>query len=363
VTRHLLRPLDRYVLSEFLRIFITTALGFPLLVIVIDITDKLERYLARNLGSKAIFLSYLYWIPDSMFLVLPAAVLFATVFSIGSFTRHAEVTAAKASGISFFRLVMPIFLGSVGITLFGLALGELVPITNAKRSAILQERKFSNTSDRFNFAYAAQSGRVYKIAALSQERRALDHVEIERRGRGRENPTYLVSARVAQWDSTRRYWTLRGGQLHILPDSQTAITVSFDSLRDKDFREAPTDLTATPHDPDEMRFGELKRFIASLDRSGADTNELKVELSLKVAIPFTCIIIAVLGSALATSTQRGGAAFGIGVSLAITLFFLMLIQITKAIGGGGLLPPYIAAWVPNAIFAVIGGVMLARTRT
>jgi len=79
----LVRPLDRYVLTEFWKIFVPMALGFPLLVIVIDITDNLPKYLDRDLSKSAIALSYLYWLPDSMFMVLPAAVLFATVFSIG----------------------------------------------------------------------------------------------------------------------------------------------------------------------------------------------------------------------------------------------------------------------------------------
>src|ERR687886_1979836 len=123
----LLRPLDRYVLGEFLKIFVLTALGFPLLVIIIDLTDKLDKYLNRNLTKQQIALSYLYWVPDSMFMVLPAAVLFATVFTIGALTRHSEITAAKASGMSFHRLIFPIFIASALISVFAVALGELVP--------------------------------------------------------------------------------------------------------------------------------------------------------------------------------------------------------------------------------------------
>ena len=69
-----------------------------ILLVVIDLTDHVQQYLDRKIPGRDIALSYLYWIPDSMFMVLPAAVLFATVFSIGALTRHAEVTAAKASG-------------------------------------------------------------------------------------------------------------------------------------------------------------------------------------------------------------------------------------------------------------------------
>src|SRR5215218_10947061 len=119
----LFRPLDRYVFAEWLRIFVVTALGFPVLVSVIDLTENIGKYLNRNLPRGDIALSYLYWLPDSMFMVLPAAVLFATVFSIGAVTRHQEITAAKASGISFYRFIAPIFAGALLATGLGLLLG------------------------------------------------------------------------------------------------------------------------------------------------------------------------------------------------------------------------------------------------
>ncbi len=361
--KRLLHPLDRYVLSEFWKIFIPMALGFPLLVIIIDLVDHLDTYLNRNLSNGQIALSYLYWIPDSMFMVLPAAVLFATVFSIGSLTRHSEVTAAKASGVSFHRLVAPIFFGATLVTFFALVLGEVVPVTNARRNQILEERSSSTPNDRFNFAYEAPHGRVYQVAALDVRRRSIDQLSIERKGNGPDYPTYLLAARSAQWDTAADRWTLRQGNLHIIPDSSQTFAIHFDSLRDRNFDEPPVDLTLVPRSPEEMRYSELSRFIASLERSGGDANELKVERALKIAIPITCLIIAIFGAPLATSTQRGGAAYGIGISLATTVLFLMLIQITKAVGGGGVIPPNIAAWIPNALFGVLGVVLLAKVRT
>src|SRR5947209_1288344 len=156
----IVRPLDRYVFSEFWKIFSVTALGFPILLIVIDLTDHVQTYLNRHITPREIALSYLFWIPDSMFMVLPAAVLFATVFSIGGFTRHAEVTAAKASGISFYRLVLPVFAASLLAVGLDLGLGKIVPATNQRRSELLQEDKASLGSTRFNFPFAGEYCRV-----------------------------------------------------------------------------------------------------------------------------------------------------------------------------------------------------------
>ena len=359
----IVRPLDRYVFSEWMKIFVVTALGFPILVIVIDLTEHIDKYLNRQLPRADIALSYVYWLPDSMFLVMPAAVLFATVFSIGTFTRYSEITAAKASGISFHRMTAPVYAGAVLAAVLALLLGEVAPLANARRQELLQERKFVSGSDRYNFAFASERGRVYKVTALNTERGRIEQMEIERKGIGADYPTYIIASRDAQYAPETKRWTLGPGDVHIISDSGVDFAVRFDSLRDRHFRERPNELLASPKAPQEMRFRELGKFIAALERSGSDVNTLKVERMLKLAIPVTCLIIALFGAPLATSTQRGGTAYGVGLSLGTTVIFLMLIQLTKAIGGKGILPADLAAWTPNILFGIAGAWLLSRVRT
>lgn len=358
----MVRALDRYVFVEFWKIFVTTALGFPILVNIIDLTDNLDKYLGQHLTIGRIALSYLYWLPDSMFMVLPAAVLFATVFAIGALTRHSEITAAKASGISFYRFIAPIFAGAVIATVLGLILGELAPITNKKRLEILNTNSANLGNDRYNFAYAADGGRVYKVGALHLLDSNIDGMEIERKGNGPDYPSLVLSANTATYKAPRG-WLLKAGALHIIPDTLHNMTITFDSLIDRHFTEAPKQLTLAQKAPADMGFRELGRFITSMERSGAEVNELRVERMLKIAIPITCIVILLFGAPLATSTQRGGAAYGIGLSLATTVVFLMLIQLTKGIGGKGMIPADLAAWLPSIIFGVVGIILFARVRT
>ena len=358
-------PLDRYVLVEWTKIFLSTALGLPILLVIIDLTDHLQGYLDRNIPRADIAMSYVYWVPQSMFLAMPAAVLFATVFSIGTLTRHSEVTAAKASGISFYRLIAPIMLGAMFAAGLDLVIGEMVPITDARRSALLGESKVGSGTMRSNFVYAGEYGRVYKPLSLDVTTGTMDRVQIERKGSGKDYPTVFVSSAGGRYTADKKYkWTLQPGEMHIITDSGPSFDVSFGELHDKRLDALrPIDLMAKPRNPQEMRYRELSRFITSLERSGGDANLLRVERALKIAIPVTCLVIALFGAPLATSTQRGGTAYGIGVSLATTVTFLMLIQLTKAIGGKNLIAPDIAAWLPNAIFALLGLVLLIRVRT
>lgn len=361
MSRRRITPLDRYVAAEFARIFTVTTLGFPVLVFVIDLVDNLRKYTERQLTLKAVALSYLYWIPDTLFMVLPAAVLFATVFSIGTFTRYSEISAAKASGISFYRFIAPIvFMATIAMGI-DLVFAELAPPANAERLKLLAGKGQDRDNNRYNFAFASETGRVYRIYTLDVKQRLLENVELEERGSVKQ-PGLLVAARTAAWSGPRG-WVLKSGLMHVVLSDSTDRAVAFDSLVDRQFTESPQDLQATERQPSEMNFADLTRFITALERSGADVNLLRVERMLKLAIPVTCLIIALFGAPLATSSQRGGAAYGIAVSLATTILFLVLIQLTKAIGGKGLMPPDIAAWVPNVACGLFALVLLARVRT
>lgn len=362
----LFRPLDRYVFGEFFKIFFGTAMGFPVLVVIIDLVDNLEKYLNRQIPREDIALSYIYYLPETAFMVVPAAVLFATVFAIGAFTRHAEITAAKASGMSFYRLIVPIFVGATIAFGIDLALGELMPVTTRMRNELLRDTRMADGQARNNFAFASELGRVYKVAQLVTDKGSMHSVQIERKGNGPEYPTYLLSAESAQYDSsaaTGRHWTLGKGQMNIVSDTGTSFMIQFESGYDTHFNERPQDMMRAPRSPQEMRYKELTRFIAAAERSGTDVNTLRVERMLKIAIPAACIIIALFGAPLATSTQRGGAAYGVAVSLGTTVVFLLSVQLTKGFGAKGIIAPDVAAWIPGIAFGVIGLVLLARVRT
>jgi lipopolysaccharide export system permease protein len=364
VIRRLFHPLDRYVFAEFTKIFVATALGFPILVTIIDLTDNLDTYLNRSLPRADIALSYVYGLPEAMYLVLPAAVLFATVFTIGGLTRHSEITAAKASGISFYRLSIPIFIASIMAGGLALVLSEAAPISNRRRDELRKETTFATGNERYNFAFASGEGRVYKVQQLQVATGSIEAIQIERRGLEGDSsyPTWIASAQRARWQPGSG-WILHGGTMHVVSGQRPNLTINFDSMRDRHFLETPTQLMASPKAPRDMRYAELGRYIRALERSGSDVNVIKVDRALKISIPVTCIIIAIFGAPLATSTQRGGAAWGIGLSLAVTVAFLVFIQLTKAIGGEAVMNPVLAAWLPNTIFGLGGLTLLARVRT
>src|SRR3989441_8770356 len=163
--------LDRYLLREWGGVLLIPLLGFPILVIVIDLTDRLDTYLGRGIKPGVVALSYVFDFPEKMFLILPVAVLFATVFTVGALGRHSELTAAKASGISFHRLVLPLFAAAGAAFAAGLLLAEIAPVATAHRLGMLGGKGIRSTTPPYNFGYRAGPGGGYPIRSPGLEKR------------------------------------------------------------------------------------------------------------------------------------------------------------------------------------------------
>ena len=156
---------------------------------------------------------------------------------------------------------------------------------------------------------------------------------------------------------------MKNGTSRVIAGPGQQASFGFRTMHLRALTQSPADLLAEPKAPDEMRYAELGRYIDGLKRSGNDANKLIVEQALKLALPATCLIIALFGAPLAVQAPRAGAAIGVAISLGTTVIFLLLTQIMKAVGAGGVVNPTVAAWLPNMVFLVAALVFLGRVRT
>jgi lipopolysaccharide export system permease protein len=356
-----MKTLDRYVAGLYVKVFVICVVGAPLMFMIIKLTDDIDSYMARGLAVPQIILAYVYDFPYQMGLSFPVASLFGAVFTVALMSRNFEVTAAKASGISFYRVIAPLIVLGTLASIAGLALGELVPVTNRLRAEALGERGPTSRDVRQRFVYGADGGRAYTIRRIMASAGRIDDLVIDREGTGPEYPTFRIFAPLAVWTEGR--WQLRRGYLHYFPERDQAVTFAFDSLYVRDFSESPQALLAEPKDPEEMNYRELGSFIESIRRSGGDARKLIVERELKIAFPIACLVVVLFGSALGMATGGRGPAMGIGIALATVLLYLIAVRICQGMGAGGLIPPLLAAWLPNLLFLGVGLVLLARTKT
>jgi len=277
--------------------------------------------------------------------------------------RHSELTAAKAGGQSFHRLILPVIIAAALASGLAFVVGELAPGATARQMEIQKAKASRPTRSRFNFVYRGDAGWIYTIRSLDVASRQLKQLMFEREGTGLAYPGLVVTADSASYDDKAKAWRLRNGASRVIAGPGRQAMFTFRTLRLRALTQTPADLLAEPKAPDEMGYGELGRYVNALRRSGNDANKLTVERALKVALPATCFIIALFGAPLGVTSPRAGAAIGVAFGLGTTIVFLLLTQIMKAVGAGGVVDPVVAAWLPNAVFLVLGVVLLARVRT
>lgn len=353
--------LSRYVIRQFVGTFVGLVLGLPLLFIIGDVTDNIDKYIDKGITGGRLLLSYVYFYPQFVLYGFPIAALVATVFTIGGMTRHQEITAAKAGGISFYRLFLPV--ATLGLILVGIAFGlsELVPITLGKRAVLMGEQTTSSQGPRLNFVYQTEREGVLTVRRLDPAGGEMNQVTMERNA-ARGQPGIHRMAERASW-TQKDGWKLYRGYTRVLHVDGREVTARFDSLRVPGLVETPEDFLGEPKEPEQMRYAEMSRFIGAIERSGGDANPLRVERGQKLAIPVAVIVIIIFGAPLVTSSQRGGTAYGVGISLGVTIIYLLLFRVGKAMGSSGAVDPMMAAWAPNVLFLVAGMVLMLRVRT
>lgn len=358
----MIRILDRLVIRSFLRLFLIFVIGAPLLFILGDVTDNLDRYLQRGLSLTQIGTGYLYFFPRFMLWSFPIAGLLAAIFTIYPMTIHREVMAVKAGGISFYRLILPLLLLGVGFTGVGLALSQAVPRTNQIAAEILGERE-SRQEWRSNFVYITDAGESLAARRLTASDNTMIGVTLQNISRDDERPTLHVLASRARWDPEEEVWTFHDAWVREVSPDGTEVARNVPEYHPEHLHEAPEDLLETVRDEEEMTYLELRTLGDRILRSGGDPGRVLTKREQQLAIPVATLIIILFGAPLATSSRRGGTAYGIGIALATTILYLMLFRVSGAMGYAGTLHPFLAAWLPNLAFLVAGLVLLWRVRT
>ena len=355
-----MRILDRLVIKNFFLLFCLFLLCAPPLFVLGDLAEHLDDYIDRGLSLGEVSMSYVYMYPLFIQWCFPIAALLGAVFTVHWMTTHREIVAAKAGGISFHRLVAPMLIAGILLTGVALALTEVVPRTN-KISAQILRSEAPGRSWRSDFVYRSEEGISWQVNRLTASDGRMTDVVIERPVTDDRNGLHLIAegARFQAEDG----WLLAQGFMRTLSGDSAETTIEFDRLMMADLVERPEELLEVPPEPDEMTYAEINHMAAIIQRTGGNANELLVKREQKISIPVTTLIIILFGTPLATTSKRGGAAFGIGLSLATVLLFMMLLRVSGALGEAGAVSPLAAAWIPNMVFALTGLILMIRVRT
>ncbi|MBN2438610.1 MAG: LPS export ABC transporter permease LptG [Deltaproteobacteria bacterium] len=359
-----MKVLDRYLIDEYLGNLLLIILSLVSLFLIIDFFEKFRMFLSNHATFGQIGSYFLFRLPMMVSQMLPAAILLASLVTCGYLSRHNEITAMKANGISLYRIALPVLTIAVMTSLLIFFLSEWVtPYTNDKAENIrlveVQKRTSMGSFKQDQIWYRGQKG-IYNFRLFDARTGTLHGITIHYLDR-KMNLVMRLDAERGEWTEGR--WLFHNILLTRFNDGAFPV---LSKMRQQivDLPERPSDFQVVQKDVAAMGYIELKRYIRKLQTEGYDATRYIVELHGKIAFSLVSIILAVIGFSFPLRSERsGGIAQGIGAGLVIGFSYWLVYAFGMSLGRSGTLPPFIAAWFANILFVAASILLMGRVKT
>lgn len=352
------KTIDIYIIKKFLGTFFFSIGLILAIVIVFDLTEKMEDFMEHNAPwSEVISVYYFNFLPYFANFFSPLFIFISVIFFTSKLTSNSEVVAILSSGISYPRLMLPYFYSALFLAVFSLFLtAYVIPPANKKRIAF--EAKYVDDPLSYSkhnvhkqispgvFAYIE----TYEISRDIGYRFSLEKFE------NKELISKLISERV-QWDSIALKWKVYNYYIRDFKESGIQELRNGPQL-DTTLNLHPKDFKVVLKDVETLNSTELNEFIIEQQMRGDDNLEsFKVEKYRRLAFPFSTFILTLIGVSLSTRKKRGGTGLNIAAGIALSFIYILFMQVFTALARANALTSLLAVWIPNIIFFVIGSIL------
>jgi len=369
------RLLDRYLLRELLVPLAYCLGGFLIFYIAFDLIFQINRFLDAHLLFFDIVEYYVVTLPELLVeQVLPVSLLLALLYTTTQHSRHNELTAMRAAGVSLWRLALPYFaVGAVfGVVVF--LIGEFwLSSADDRAKAILERRqpepsKLDQTTRLTFFNEATRCD--WTISRFNRSTSEILHLHLTQKLPGGSTRTYdapRAQYRDGQWllynavtwdqpaGAPRPSFTSSNAVLSLkLPETPAWLKseIKFHTLRSTDAAKGP-----------QFSMREIRNYLALHPEIEADKKaKLLTQLQGRLAAPFTCLAVVLIALPFGARAGRHNVFVGVASSIFICFGYFILQKISFALGLGGYLSPVVAAWLPNLACGGAGLALLSRVR-
>lgn len=356
--------LSTYIIKRFLTVLFYTTMAFIIIFIVVDLIERLDKFLSYDTAYINLLLYYIYYIPFIIILTLPINMLLSTLFSIGIMAQYNEIIACKSAGISLYRIVFPILLlGFIISVASGLAGETIVPKTNKLRLDIWRydiRKENKNLLNKRN-GLALQDGKNRQMYIGFYDSAKKKGTQVNLVWRNKNGIQKRLDAKSIEWNEERSGWILLNVVERTFTDSTEKVAY-VDSIWYTDTKIFPDDLIELETQPEEMNYIELNKFVNRMTAIGADARKWLVDLYMKISYPFANFIIVLFGAPLASRKRRSGPAIGFAIALAVSFIYFLFLRTGQVLGHKGDINPWIAAWIGNVVFGIGGIIAMIKVR-
>jgi LPS export ABC transporter permease LptG/LPS export ABC transporter permease LptF len=366
------RILDEYIVREFVGMFLLVLAGFLLLMIVFTFFDLVGDILRNRIHLSVVGDYLLNLAPNLLYQIAPLAVLIAALVEFGVLNRNSEIIAIKATGISLYRLVIPIVSIAVCLSVALFLFDQYyLPQANRRQEALRNVIKgrppqtYLHPEQKWIFgrASAGEPARIFYYQFFDPDKEEFANLSVFEF----EPSTFALTRRIfaarAVWDRAAEAWSFENGWVRDIDGADVKQYREFLKTAFSEIHEPPDYFQKEDLQSAEMNFGQLDRYIRDLGQGGFDTMRLRVALWHKLSYPLIAVVMALLAVPFALSMGRRGSLTGVAVAVAVALAYWVVDGLFSAMGNVNYLPSVMAAWSADVLFALAGGYLLLRTPT
>jgi len=356
-----MRTLHWMVVRLFLPVFLLALLFFVLILELTDLFTNLWSYLSNDVGYLNIALTLYYYLPKCISYSVPVSLLFSVAFTLGSLYAHNELISVFGSGISLFRLVAPLVLIGLIVSILGFLFQEDVVIDSYREKSQLTQQllqrqaSFSNTnvtvlSEAGDIIYHADfyNDNTHTLSGLVVLKRAADGGFLER-----------VDAQSATW--VRDHWRLhRARVIEWNNDHSHLVQEDRENLDDGSLSEPPSTFKRTVRNVDEMRIPQAVQWLSSLRKAGLPYRGELTDFYNRYTFALTPLIVTLISAAIGGRFKKNILLMSLLISLVISVMYYVTQMMSVLLAKLGYLSPLTGASAGAFLF-LLAGIWLMRT--
>lgn len=334
----------------------TTIVGIYL---VVDFFERIDNFMDAGASLSTALQFFLYKTPFIVTQILPVGILLSILVTLGLMSKHNEIIALRSGGVGIYTVFKPVAVFGLLTAIFLFFLSEaVVPITMAKAHHIFltKANKTPALATVGTNIWIKGKGSITHITHYNPIDSTIFGVTIHQ-----FDDNFKLIRRV---DAPGGYfkngeWVLERMMEQNINTDTNELDVRFYEQKTESVTLLPEDLKRVAKKSEEMSYEELRSYIEAIESEGYDSGNYRVDLHAKTATPFVCLILCMAGTGIAVRGKlKGSLALTIACGIGIIFLYWVIFSFCLSLGHGGILPPVIAAWLPNFLFLSFGGVVL-----
>jgi len=348
------KTIDYYIIKKFLGTFFYAISLLIMIVIIFDLSENIDEFISKDAPlSSIIFDYYLNFIPYFINLFSYLFTFISVIYFTSHMASNSEIIAILSSGVSYFRMLRPYFISAIFLALLSFYLANyLIPYTNQKRRAFT-DMYFQNLSKNKDEHIHLQINPGVFVYLESFNIKSKTGYRFTLEKYNGINLKYKLTSDRILWDSLTGHWQILNYIARTIDDTKENIKRG--SKLDTALNLKPIELYIKKESYEEMTFSELRQHIVNEKLKGAEEVVFyDMEKHNRIASPFSMLVMTLIGVSLSSRKLRGGIGMHLGLGILLTFAYILLMRVTTVFATYGDLPPYLAAWIPNVIFGLIG---------